>query len=280
MKRLIALASLGLASMAIGSRDEGRRFDIRCIEERDGARHVLYSAVVEGPPATDFRVVMRDARHEIEATFVNEPIAGGGIDARVHLRSRRAYGTSRNGLPLWEEDVQQHRLRVDGDQQIELLPFGAAGAAGLLELEVAPHDLAVAGPLGIRIGQQMASGAIRVDACRAPHWFHASAEIASAGRVIARGDGRLFVDESGKVALRDDTGAQVAELHLTPSSVPYENRWRAASATVDGAWTRHGTSTTFARGWSGAGPTGQPMRYDIGNGNTLSITVEPEGAPS
>jgi hypothetical protein len=278
VKRLLACLVLGIASVTFGSAEQGGRvFGIRCVNETNGTQRILYSAEVEGAATTDFRVVMRDGQHEIEATFVNEPLERGGLDSRVRLRSRRAYGTSRNGLRLWEEDVQQHRFRVARGQQIEMLPFGAAGEAGLLKLDVSSREATVTGPMQIRIGKEMSNGAIQVDAYRGPHWLRASVLMTERNRVIARGEARLFIDETTAIALHGDDGAQLAELRLVTSAVQYENRWRAAAITFDGAWSSRGTRTSFAQHWSGAAPFGVPMQYDLADGKKLSIILRPEG---
>jgi hypothetical protein len=248
-----AAAFLFAALMTVPAAGDRRVFSIRAV---DDSGRVLYSAEIEGPPATDFTVALRDAQHEVDAAFVNEPRAGGGLDTRIHLRSRRAYGLSRNGLPLWEEDSQDHRLRVDLDQEIEMLPFGKAGDAGLLKLIIAPHAAGSPSPqpLQIRIGQELTRGAIQVSAYLEPHWFDADVTLARAGRVIATGHLRTFLGEAGTVALNG-----FGTLRLTPSPAAGDRR-QFVAFTIDGAW-------------SGAGiaPLGGTSSYTINSDTQLTV---------
>jgi hypothetical protein len=269
--RSIALLMLASASVAFGSATDRRLYTFHCFEERGGTQRTLYAADVEGPSDVDFQIVMHDARHDIEATFVNEPLPAGGIDSRVHLRSRRAWGLSKNNLPLWEEDDQHLRIQIEPGQQIELLPFGRSGEAGLLKLEITPsvpRPAVSARPLEIRIGQQAPGGAINVLAYRSPHWYTAEVALSRNGVATAHGSRRLFVDEGGLIALRGASSANATEVRITPSVVPNASRWELVSIRID---------ASFARGWTAVALADKPITLPIDDQQTLVITLHPEG---
>lgn len=248
-----AAAFLLATLVTIPTTGDRRLFSIRAV---DDSGRVLYSTEVQGPASTDFTVTLHDAQHEVDAAFVNEPRPGGGVDTRVHLRSRRAYGVSRNGLPLWEEDAQDHRLAVDLDQQIEMLPFGKAGDAGLLKLTITPRAAASAAPepLQIRIGQEMTRGAIQVRAYLEPHWFDAEVTLARGGRTVATGHTRTFLDEPGTVTL-----PTLGTLRLTPSTVAGD-RMQFVSFTIGGAWNA-----------AGIAPFGSTSSYTLRDNAQLTV---------
>jgi hypothetical protein len=235
MRRLawIPLASLLLVAAAPPAEDR-IRFTIRCVEERHGARHTLYQADVDGAPGTDFTIRLRDRGFALDATFVNDPTSSGDIDVRASLTTRRRHGTSPAGLPLWEEDAQQHRFAVRFDQEIELLPFGGAGAAGLLKFDIRPQRSRGAGPMQIHINDFDSRGAISVDAYRQPHWYAAEAEVVSDGRVVARAASRIFTGTTGRLDLPPFGG-----LAVTPNPIPRGDPWRSTDVTVAGPWFPH-----------------------------------------
>src|SRR3712207_6672336 len=77
----------------------------------------------------------------MSARVLNHPAPGGGLDGRAKLDTRRLYGHSEAGLPLYEEDAQRHRLRVGFEEAVVLLPFGRGGDAGRLSIEIKPERL-------------------------------------------------------------------------------------------------------------------------------------------
>jgi hypothetical protein len=246
MRRLLLLLFL------TASADAGVRYTIRATGEH---ARVLYAATVDG--ATDFDVVLGDTRFELKAHFTAE--GTGPVDLRVRLETRRREGTSKRGLPLWEEDTQQHRFRVRLGQTIELLPFGSAGPRGLLKLEIVPHAVNAAGP---RIDITKSSNAIAVQAYRVPHRYEVRARIDS--RAEARAT--LFTGERTKLTIGD------AELTVSAEPAPYRDAWDATRVRFDGRWKN---GTVFAQSWEGIA-AGQPLRYSIGGGRTLILEITPK----
>lgn len=240
---------------------ESLRYTIRC----SANENVLYEAIVEGPPATDFDVVLRDAQFEMQAFFVNE--GTGPVDMRVRLETRRRAGSSRAGLPLWEHDRQQHRFRVGLDRQIELLPFGAPGPRGLLKMTIVPQrtNANVSAP---RIDIRRTSGdAIAVRAYRVPHWYDVSARIEGASATA-----RAFAREPARLSL-----GTLGEIAITADAAPYRDAWQSAHIRFDGRW-KNGVQ--FAQSWEGIGTQ---LRYAIkgprGEAWTLVLDVTPKEHP-
>src|SRR5229473_2798405 len=117
MRRLAILALLLTAAAPAQPPLNRIRFVVRCIEVSGGAQRTLYEADVDGPPGTDFSVRLRDRGFTLDALFVNELTASGKLDVRSSLTTRRRHGTASSGLPLWEEDAQEHRFVVGFDQE-------------------------------------------------------------------------------------------------------------------------------------------------------------------
>lgn len=261
IRRVCVVLVIATAAFGSTSRSDRRVYHVRCFD----GRQTLYAAEVEGSLDTDFKVTLRDARHEIEAAFINEPLPSGGIESRIHLRSRRAWGVSPNGLPLWEEDDQRQHVEVDPDQQIDLLPFGGRGEAGLLKIEITPATVpsgANAQPLQIHISKSAPQGAIEVSAFRTPHWYTADVAILRNGVTAARTNGRLFVDEGGTMTIGG------VDVHVTPSTVPFGSPEDLVSMHID---------APFAPGWNAVALAGKPMAFSINDNEQLVVTLRPEG---
>lgn len=220
---------------------DGVRYTIRCTEVSRGMSRVLYAAHVEGPQATDFDVVLSDDQYEMKAFFVAE--GTGPVDLRVRVETRRRAGTSRNGLPLWEEDRQHHRLRVKLGQQIELLPFGSAGPRGLLRLDITPTRIASA-PVSIDIDTNTARDAIRVHASRVPHRYDVRARVEENGRALSVATARLFMNEPQRIAL-------AGGLTISTAPAPHLDAWNATLIRFSGRWTGEGVAA------------GRPLRYPV-----------------
>lgn len=269
--RLIALA-LALIGAAPQPRAAGHvRYVVRCVEEQKQTRRVVYQATIGGPAGTDFTIRVRDRGYELDATFVNE-LAESGIDMRTRLVSRRRAGTSRNGLPLWEEDTQQHRFSVGFDQQVEMLPFGGAGTAGLLKIEILPARAAAASDnIDIHLDLQPKNGALAVEAYRVPHWYRAQVEIAGPGR-IANANARLFVDQPTAMPLPG-----IGAVTVTASTESHTDPWKVAAMAVDGRWNDGRTLIANAH----AATSGEWMTYAVAAPDgkskwTLRVRVAPE----
>ncbi len=266
IRRFVALLAVATAAFASSVRTERRVYTFRCFDERGSERRLLYAAEVEGPPDVDFDVTLRDASHQVNVAFINEPLPSGRIESRIRLHSRRAMGQSPNGLPLWEEDDQRQRVTIGADEQIDLVPFGTTGEAGLLKIEITPNVVARAAapsePLRIHIARPAPDGAIEIAAYRSPHWYTADVALVRNGAPVARATGRMFVDEGATLDL-DGT-----EVRITPGVVPFASRWEVASLRID---------APFAHGWSAVAIADKPATIPIDATQQLVVTLHPEG---
>ena len=227
-----------LLAIAFATTLSAQSFTIRCTEVADAKSRVLYEATVDG--ATDFDVALSDKNFEMNAAFTAE-----GTELRVRLETRRRAGTSKNKLPLWEEDVQQHRLRAGVGQRVELLPFGGAGPRGLLKLDILPRPSSTTTP---RIDIAKTNDHIRVHAHRLPHWYEVRARLegATANAVV-------FTRDTARLTLGD------AILTISAEPAPYRDARTSALVKFSGQW-KNGAA--FAREWEGIA-SGQPLRYLI-----------------
>ena len=251
-----------------GTSTGGRiRFQITAVEEGRGGRRVISDAAVEGPPGTDFNVNLQDGRFKMSARFLTDPAPGGGLGVRAKLDTRRLYGYSEAGLPLYEEDAQLHKLNLNFDEAVVLLPFGGGGDAGRLSIEIKPERLppAETDAPRITISRPSPGGAISIEATKVPHNFVVEAALLEDGREVARGSANYLLEEPGEMLLRPVGAAGEgvsAALNLTverfePS--PGEGRAAVRFDVLGGDATR----TALARNWAGVSSLGSEMVFDL-----------------
>jgi len=243
-----------LLALLVTTSLSAQSYTIRCTEVADAKSRVLYEATVDG--ATDFDVILRDTRFEMNAAFTVE-----GTEVRVRIETRRRQGVSSNKLPLWEDDVQHHRLRVGIGQRVELLPFGSAGPRGLLKVDVLPGKSEATTPR-IHIGK--ANDHVRVLAHRLPHWYDVRARIEGASASV-----RVFTRDTTRLTVGNAT------LSVSAEPAPYRDARTSTLVRFDGQWKN---GATFAYSWEGIA-SGQPLRYPIrgprGEAWTLILEVKP-----
>ncbi|HEX8337534.1 MAG TPA: hypothetical protein VF621_12440 [Pyrinomonadaceae bacterium] len=264
---------------ATGAADERIRFQITAVEESNAGLKIISDATVEGEPGTDFSVHLEDGRFRMRARFLTDPAPGGGLTLRARLDTRRLYGYSEAGLPLYEEDAQRHTLRVGFDEAVVLLPFGGGGDAGRLSIEITPARAGRAArtPAGetaapeIQIDKPSPGGAISIEASKVPHDFFVEAALLEDGRVVARGSGDCLLEESRELPLKSAGGATPLALNLTIERFePASNSGRAALRfdLFDEDPARPGVRAALARNWAGVTSLGSEMTYDLSQSYT------------
>ena len=209
---LIALAMSGSRIHAAKSPAEQKRirFQIATIAEHAGERRVISSSLVEGPPGTDFNIELQGERFKMSAKFLTDVIENNRLKVRARLQTRRLYGTSERGLPLYEEDLQQQALQLGFDDDIVLLPFGRTGGDDKLTIEITPAMTdepvrTAAGelrPLGIKILKVGQGGTVNIQASRVPHRYQAEVALLEDGREVARAAADLLLEEPQDFILR------------------------------------------------------------------------------
>ena len=257
--------------------DERIRFQITAVEVGAAGRKVISDAAVEGPPGTDFNVNLQDDRFRMSAKFLTDLAPGGGLTLRGRLETRRLYGKSEVGLPLYEEDTQRHTLRLGFDEAVVLLPFGGGGDDGEgLRIEIKPARVGrrTSGDFNtpeITINKPSPGGAIYVEASKVPHDFVVEATLLEDGREVARGIADSLLGEPGELLLRPNGAAgegAAVPLALNLTVERYEPGAGAGRAAVrfdvfGDDPQRASTRTALARNWAGVAALGSDLIYDL-----------------
>lgn len=114
-------------------------YAIEVVRAAAGSRRSLAAGRVSGPQETALRLALRSDSAEVEALFTVEP----GLDTTVTLAgrffTRRLFGRSRRGLPLWEQDDYQRTATIPWGRVARVYPFGPPRrqAADSLWIEIA-----------------------------------------------------------------------------------------------------------------------------------------------
>ena len=284
MKRIMFFASMLLASATVvagvvsgvtsskASADvptgERIRFQITAVEEGVEGRKVISDAAVEGPPGTDFNVNLQDGRFRVSARFLTDLAPGGGLNVRARLDTRRLYGYSEAGLPLYEEDAQRHTLNLDFNEAVVLLPFGGGAGGVRLSVEIKPERAGRAASGGadapsITISKPSPGGAISIEATKVPHDFNVEAALLEDGREVARGSAEFLLEESRELLLSPANGGGVP-LALNLTVERFEPGAGAGRAAVRFDLLGGDTGRTpLERNWAGVASLGSEMSYDL-----------------
>jgi hypothetical protein len=197
------------------------QFQIATIREHAGERTVISSSVIEGPPGTDFDIDLQGESFKMKAKFLTDFDESRALRVRANLQTRRLYGYSPQGLPLYEEDEQSQTLRLGLDEDLILLPFGRGGE-DRLKIEITPAMTeepvyAPSGelrPLAINILKISQGGIVNIRASKIPHHYEAEVSLLEDGREIARGAANLLFEEAQELLLQSDTQAITVNLKI------------------------------------------------------------------
>lgn len=209
--RSLSFFLLAISSMA--SSLEAVEFDVAVIEEAGEERkRVLCRAVVSGPDGTDFDLVCDGARLRMSARFVTDPLPDIGVRVRSKLETRRLYGYSERDLPLFEEERQELTTEVRFGERMVLFPLGNEGARRM-RIEIVPSTTTTSPEEGparkpLTIDLVQPSGEIRVYARKVPHRFRVYGAVRDGEILIARGEGRVELGQSGSFELSPLRGGE------------------------------------------------------------------------
>lgn len=278
---LASAALLAVASARVSTGDAGGdgrriRFQITAVEEGAAGRRVISDAAVEGPAGADFNVNLHDGRFRVSARFLTDLVAGGALSLRARLDTRRLYGRSEAGLPLYEEDSQRHALRLGFEEAVVLLPFGDGGEPRL-RIEIKPSwaaPRAGASAPEITIAKPSPGGTISVEATKVPHDFTVEAALLEDGREVARGAAECLLEETRALPLRpvgadDESAAAVGAPALDFTVERFEPGPGAGRVAVRFDLSREdprrpGAREALARNWAGVAGVGSELTYDLG----------------
>ncbi len=230
MKTRIKILLMGLAALLVlmntgirqpaksSSQADGMRrvrFQIVTVEEKKAQRNIISSALVEGPPGTDFDVDLNGERFKMRAKFLTDVEADNRLKMRAELQTRRLYGYSERNLPLYEEDDQQQTLLLGFDEDVILLPFGGGGGEDKLRIEITPIQTnepvylpsGNLRPLEIKIPVVSPGGLINIQARKVPHHFDVEIALVEDGRVVAQSTAVLQLREKQELFLHPNEQA-------------------------------------------------------------------------
>jgi hypothetical protein len=257
------------------------RFQIATIAEHAGERRIISSALVEGPPGTDFDIELQGERFKMSAKFLTDVIENNLLKVRANLQTRRLYGTSERGLPLYEEDLQRQALQLGFDDNIILLPFGRTGGDDKLTIEITPAMTgepvrAPSGalrPLDIKILKVSQGGVVNIQASRVPHRYAGEVALLEDGREVARASANLLLEEAQELILQPDAQAG-DEIKNNPFVVRLNINQYLRGHTADEVAINFdihridqqnaGKREPVGLNWGGVGKLGGDLKYDLG----------------
>ncbi len=212
-RRFILLIVIALSLLETGSVDvaaensvERIRFNVIVISESEKG-DVLSNTRIDGPAGTDFNINLKTKGFEMTSRFLTDLLANGELLVRVRLATRRYYGESSNGLPLYEEDKQTESFRVGLNESVVLLPYGRNGGGETLKIEITPELYHVsradknAERLKIDFPKQLSGGEIAIEASKVPHRYLVEAALFANGHEVARGSAENLLEEQKEITL-------------------------------------------------------------------------------
>jgi len=261
----VAIAIAFLPVRAAEPSELRMRFLISAAEVDGGQRDELYEAAIEGPPGTDFEVTLKGTRFRMTASFRTDLTGPSELRMRARLDTRRLYGYSERGLPLYEEDRRHHDLRMRLDEDLMLLPFGGIGEDPRLEILIRPTMLQEPGPpkLDIDILRPTRDGSVSVRAYRVPHHFETRVTLLADGAPVASAKVACLLEEEQAIHLEPlDAAAAVPPLRLD-LTVSRFVRGRPLDSTVIEFDITEGEDRIVGRDWAGQSSLGSALNYDL-----------------
>jgi hypothetical protein len=263
------------------AKDQKRiQFQIATVEEKKSERTIISSALIEGPPGTDFDIDVNGERFKMSAKFLTDLDDNNRLHLRARLQTRRLYGYSERRLPLYEEDQQQQTLQLGFDEEVILLPFGQKGGDDKLKIEITPvmTENSVFDPSGklrsleIKMLKISPGGIISYQARKLPHRFAVEASLLEDGQEVARADARLLLQEAQELLLQptSQAGAGVADhpisVNLTISDFIRSRPVDQISIDFDVfrlAKNNPSPPLPIAQRWAGIGLLDSALTYDL-----------------
>lgn len=231
MKRKLALLIIAVACffqsgsfISASNEVERIRFYVSVVTEKGSngnsngkTREVLSTTTIDGPAGTDFSINLNTEGYTMKSKFLTELIAENELYMQVDLETRRLFGQSPNGLPLYEEDKQKQRLWMDFKEAVVLLPYGSNSKGRTLKIEITPELYGVnkndqdSDRLKIDFQKKLASGEISIQARKVPHRYDVEAEFLLDGKIVARGNVEALLEDTKEISI-DTFGDVTAEL--------------------------------------------------------------------
>lgn len=257
---VVGLAAALAAAQGSQPLEERIEFQVTTVQESAGARNTLSEALISGPPETDFDILLQGSRLRMTARFLTDLQQDGNLLVRARLDTRRLYGTSERGLPLYEEDSQQHALEVSFEEQIVLLPFGRGGEERLL-IEITPwRTQRPAGPLSIDLLKTSPGGQVSIRAHKVPHDYRLNAALLLDGKAITATSQQILIEKEESILLPPTTPNAAPTLNLKLTIDRYES---AGSGRLTFHFDALHRGTPAALNWAGITELGSTIHYPI-----------------
>jgi hypothetical protein len=253
------------------------KFRIVTVEEKGPERNLVSESVIEGPPNTDFMINLEGERFRMQARFLTDLIRPDALKIRTKLDTRRLYGSSERGLPIYEEDEQSQSMELGVDEAVVLLPFGRNGGDHRLKIEITPVITQAATlpdgkarPLEITILKASPGGIINFEAMKIPHNFVVEAALLEDGYEVASGTAPLLIEEPQEIHLRKiGSGAESVVVNLT---IDRYARSRPADQVTFGfdiyrPAANGGRGEVIARNWAGIASLDSSLKYELDSHN-------------
>ncbi|MGH9764495.1 MAG: hypothetical protein ACREDR_08395 [Blastocatellia bacterium] len=250
-------------------------FQIAAIEEVGPQTQFLSRSTVEGPPGTDFTVMLHGNSIKMDARFLTDIEPNGQVRLRAKVKTDRLYGYSEHKLPLYEEAELADDLKVGFDEAIRLYPFGQNGKDNL-RIEITPvktanpvYDAAGAPlPLTINPFEVTPANPVHLTATKQPHHFSVHATLIRDGVEIASGRADCLLQEPSEFVLSPIGPApNTSQLTLNLRVDEYMRGRPADSVSINFSLYRDAGPAAeplpVALDSAGTGSLGSPLTYDL-----------------
>lgn len=270
----ICFAQTGYRTAEGAAAGEKISFDLRVVVEGSHSE-TLTEATIEGPVGTDFDIALNTKGFEMKAGFLTDPVGDTDSLVRIQLETKRFYGLSPNGLPLYEEDSQEHTIRVATREAVVLLPFGRNGNGDTLKIEILPQRITApfedAEKLKIEFLKNLTSGEILINARKIPHNFEIEAEVQLSGTPVTKGETAALFRKNEAAKL---SGALDLVLDIEIEEFSRSRPTDLVSVTF-GLKDKNGTMIANGRGISETGGEFRyPLEQKLGKGYELVFRVK------
>ena len=274
---LCLISVLSISPRAMADDCPRIQFDVATIEELKDSRTVLSRARVDGPPGTDFDILLENQTFRMRAEFVTDLIDSDLLRIRASLETRRLYGYSPRDLPVYEEDAQVQTFELGFDERIVLLPFGR-DPEQLLKIEITPARSALSAtlpsgemrPLELELFDPSSSGELSLFARKVPHCYLARVILRDDGGIVSQAESSVEYLRRCRIALPANEGKSIPSTELSL----WIDEYTAGPGPVSFHFDVHTASgAPIASRWAGVALLGTSTQY------TLTMPAD-ESAPT
>lgn len=256
------------------------KFNIKAIEEEGSSQEIISETNIAGPSGTDFDIHLKDKRFTLDANFITELMDNHLIKVLTTIKTRRSLGLSKQNLPIYEEDLQNHTLSVALDEAIILFPFGQNSEGSNLKIAIEPQiiDLPLLSdnrpaPLIIDLVKVHKDGLININAQKIPHNYLVTAELLANGKAVYQSNAKLFYQAPTELiftpAVQNSNSAPLASISVLMTINSFVKDCPDNGFTINFDLLQSNINSQLqkplAKNWSGAGQFGETLTYNLNN---------------